>query len=106
MSNEEIKNNDDPECIFIETTPDNYQDTNQQHGTYKIGQIKQLWFCCLSYNPCRIGANFLHVLGDTCSLQNSYIFFVHQNPLAPETVALVLYAHVASFGSNRAYSSG
>lgn len=30
MSNEEIKNNDDPECIFIETTPDNYQDTNQQ----------------------------------------------------------------------------
>lgn len=49
MSNEEIKNNDDPECIFIETTPDNYQDTNQQHGTYKIGQIKQLWFCCLCH---------------------------------------------------------
>lgn len=65
MSNEEIKNNDDPECIFIETTPDNYQDTNQQHGTYKIGQIKLLWFCCLCHNPCRIGANFLHVLGET-----------------------------------------
>lgn len=49
MSNEEIKNNDDPECIFIETTPDNYQDTNQQHGTYKIGQIKQPGFCCLCH---------------------------------------------------------
>lgn len=35
--------------FIIETTPDNYQDTNQQHGTYKIGQIKQLWFCCLCH---------------------------------------------------------
>lgn len=66
MSNEEIKNNDDPECIFIETTPDNYQDTNQQHGTYKIGQIKTtLVLLFVSYNLCRIGANFLHVLGET-----------------------------------------
>lgn len=48
--------------FIIETTPDNYQYTNQEHGTCKIGQNKlrrTLVLLFVSYNPCQIGANFL-----------------------------------------------